>query len=329
MMKKNNFMEAMMKSDLPKSMYSQEEIIKKEIVVLEKLKKFIPPLAPDERKQLEQNIFQFGCKDALIIWETTELIAEISINEKQVFVLLDGHNRYEICQKYSIDFRVNIVEIPTFEKAQDFMIDHQLGRRNLSVEQMAYLRGMKYLALKQEKENLEQNRDSSGKFKTDAKLEINHGGQNDHNGKKGQNESVNSGGGQNDHDGKKEKLSEQLAKEFNVGEKTIRRDAEFAKGLDLLPIVLKNEVLQGKSSLKKSDIIELGKIKDIEVVSTKIEQLISGSENEEKSSESKKIKPKEKLIVLLKSYLETPDDCDKLISEIKFLKKELLKLKSE
>ena len=80
---------------------------------------FIPPLAPDERKQLEQNIIQFGCKDPLIIWETTEIIAEISANEKQVFVLLDGHNRYEICQKYSIDFRVNIVEIPTFEKAQD------------------------------------------------------------------------------------------------------------------------------------------------------------------------------------------------------------------
>lgn len=304
----------MMKSDLPKSMYSQEEIIKKEIVVLEKLKKFIPPLTTDERKQLEQNIFQFGCKDALIIWETTEIIAEISTNEKPVFVLLDGHNRYEICQKYAIDFRVNIVEIPTLEKAQDFMIDHQLGRRNLSVEQMAYLRGMKYLALKQEK----------GKYDRQE-----HSGQNDHYAESSENDTAENHSGQNDHYEKKEKLSEQLAKEFNVGEKTIRRDAEFAIGLELLPIELKNEVLQGKSSLKKSDIIELGKIKDIEVINTKIEQLILGSENADKSNEDKKNKPKEKLIVLLKSYLETPDDCDKLISEIKFLKKELLKLKSE
>ena len=54
-----------------------------------------------------------------------------------------------------------------------------------------------------------------------------------------------------------QKLSEQLAKEFNVGEKTIRRDADFAKGLELLPVDTKNEVLQGKSSLKKTDIIEI------------------------------------------------------------------------
>lgn len=308
-MKKNNFMDTMMKSNLPKSMYSQEEIIKKEIVVLEKLKKFIPPLAADERKQLEQNIFQFGCKDPLIIWETTELIAEISEDEKPVFILLDGHNRYEICQKFSLDFKINIVEIPTFEKAQDFMIDHQLGRRNLSVEQMAYLRGMKYLALKQER----------GKYERPE-----HSGQNDHYVENSENNTVENHSGQNDHYDKTQKLSEQLAKEFNVGEKTIRRDADFAKGLELLPVDTKNEVLQGKSSLKKTDIIELGKIKDLATIQGKVEQLLSGTSNETKEVKNKEKQTKEKLMTLLKSYIETPDDCDSLIKEIKALKKELL-----
>lgn len=308
-MKKNNFMDAMMKSNLPKSMYSQEEIIKKEIVVLEKLKKFIPPLAADERKQLEQNIFQFGCKDPLIIWETTELIAETSEDEKPVFILLDGHNRYEICQKFSLDFKINIVEIPTFEKAQDFMIDHQLGRRNLSVEQMAYLRGMKYLALKQER----------GKYERPE-----HSGHFDHYVENSENDTVENHSGQNDHYDKNQKLSEQLAKEFNVGEKTIRRDADFAKGLELLPVDTKNEVLQGKSSLKKTDIIELGKIKDSSTIQDKVEQLLSGTSNETKEVKSKEKQTKEKLMTLLKSYIETPDDCDSLIKEIKVLKKELL-----
>lgn len=319
-MAKNNFMNAMINADLPKSMYSQDERIKKELIVLEILKKFIPPLATDERTQLEQNILQFGCKDPLIVWETKKGIIEPTSTtpNELCYVLVDGHNRHEICQKFNLDFRINLIEIPSLEQAQDFMIDHQLGRRNLSIEQMAYLRGMKYLALKQERENLELTRDKTGKFKT----ENNRSGQSDHHGENEDSESIETRSGQTDHHGKKEKLSEQLAKEFNVGEKTIRRDADFAKGVELLPTEIKNEVLQGKSSLKKADIIEVGKIKDIDVANQKVQQLISDTEVKIVKKETE---PKEKVLNVLKSYLSTPEDCDSLISEIKNIKKEILK----
>lgn len=310
----------MINADLPKSMYSQDERIKKELIVLEILKKFIPPLAPDERTQLEQNILQFGCKDPLIVWETKKGVIEPTSTtpNELCYVLVDGHNRHEICQKFNLDFRINLIEIPSLEQAQDFMIDHQLGRRNLSIEQMAYLRGMKYLALKQERENLELTRDKTGKFKT----ENTRGGQFDHHGENEVSVSIETRSGQTDHHGKKEKLSEQLAKEFNVGEKTIRRDADFAKGVELLPTDVKNEVLQGKSSLKKTDIIEVGKIKDIDVANQKVQQLISETKVKMVKKETE---PKEKVLNVLKSYLSTPEDCDSLISEIKNIKKEILK----
>ncbi len=323
-MAKNNFMGAMMKAELPKSMYSQDEKIKKELIVLEILKKFIPPLAIDERTQLEQNILQFGCKDPLIVWETKRSVIEpTSLNPDEIcYVLVDGHNRHEICQKFNLDFRVNLIEIPTLEQAQDFMIDHQLGRRNLSTEQMAYLRGMKYLALKQERDNVELTRDNSGKFKTEKYDTSDRSGQSDHHGETDTDETENIRSGQNDHHGKKEKLSEQLAKEFNVGEKTIRRDADFAKGVELLPTEIKNEVLQGKSALKKTDIIEIGKIKDSEVANQRVQELLAEPESK---AVKKEVQPKEKVLAVLKSYLSTPEDCDNLINEIKGIKKEILK----
>ncbi|MDI9882338.1 hypothetical protein [Flectobacillus longus] len=320
-MAKNNFMSAMMKADLPKSMYSQDEKIKKELIVLEKLKKFIPPLAPDERTQLEQNILAFGCKDPLIVWETKQsaINPEAPNPDEVCYVLIDGHNRHEICQKFGLDFRVNLIEIPTFEQAQDFMIDHQLGRRNLSVEQMAYLRGMKYLALKQERENQELTRDKSGKFKSQENEVNNRGGQSDRDG----NLDSENRSGHFDHHGKKEKLSEQLAKEFNVGEKTIRRDADFAKGLEMLPNNIKNEVLQGKSNLNKADIIEVGKTKDSNLAQEKVNQLVSSTvikpEKKEKQS-------KDKVLGVLKSYLTTAEECDALITEIERIKQSISSL---
>lgn len=135
-----NFMSAMVntKAATPTAMYSQSEKIKKDLIILEEIKRFIPPLLPDEKKQLEQNILEFGCKDALTVWETTKDIAQpnLGLSDEPCFVLIDGHNRYEICQKFNIDFKIIIVEFPNFDKVFDYMIDHQLGRRNLSIEQI-------------------------------------------------------------------------------------------------------------------------------------------------------------------------------------------------
>jgi DeoR/GlpR family transcriptional regulator of sugar metabolism len=58
--------------------------------------------------------------------------------------------------------------------------------------------------------------------------------------------------GQNVHLGEnpKKTTAQELGEYFNVDEKTIRRDAEFAKGLERLDPVFRKEVLNGKAKLK-------------------------------------------------------------------------------
>ncbi len=89
-----------------------------DIVVNEALKAYIEPLTPDEHEALERSLLAEGCRDALVLWGD---------------VLVDGHNRYGICQKHGIPFQT--VQNPRFQSMEDvhlWMIDQHLGRRSLS-----------------------------------------------------------------------------------------------------------------------------------------------------------------------------------------------------
>ena len=88
------------------------------ITVKEELRIYIDPLTPDEHEALERSILAEGCRDALVLWGD---------------VLVDGHNRYGICQKHGIAF--NTVQNTQFKSMDDvrlWMIDQHLGRRSLS-----------------------------------------------------------------------------------------------------------------------------------------------------------------------------------------------------
>ena len=88
------------------------------IVVNEELKAYIEPLTPDEHEALERSILAEGCRDALVLWGD---------------VLVDGHNRYGICQKHGLPFQT--VQNPRFQSMEDvhlWMIDQHLGRRSVS-----------------------------------------------------------------------------------------------------------------------------------------------------------------------------------------------------
>ncbi len=78
----------------------------------------IPPLSAEERAQLEANLLADGCREPLALWGD---------------VLLDGHNRYEICTRLGIDYRVVQVDgIQTESDATLWIVRNQLGRRNIS-----------------------------------------------------------------------------------------------------------------------------------------------------------------------------------------------------
>jgi 16S rRNA G966 N2-methylase RsmD len=87
------------------------------ITIDPEFKALIPPLAPEEYAQLEANIMQDGCRDPLVTWQG---------------LIIDGHNRHEICTRHSIDFETAEMEFADRVQAMLWMIDNQRGRRNVS-----------------------------------------------------------------------------------------------------------------------------------------------------------------------------------------------------
>src|ERR1051326_4531976 len=74
--------------------------VKATITVLPELKGLIPPLQPAEFEQLEANIQREGCRETLLIWQTTQGVLDGDTNTAPLNILIDGHNRYAICKKH-------------------------------------------------------------------------------------------------------------------------------------------------------------------------------------------------------------------------------------
>ncbi len=139
----------------------------------------IPPLSPSELADLHRSLDAEGCRDALIIWKGEKL-------------LIDGHNRLRYCREKGYPFPVIEKEFASRDEVKAYIINEQLGRRNLSPAAESYLRGRRYLEARRQG------------TRTDLTS------------------------GQSD----QKTAAERLAEEFKVGEKTIRRDAHFAEAVD-------------------------------------------------------------------------------------------------
>lgn len=87
-------------------------------------KSLIPALTTEEYAGLEQSILEEGCRDALITWKGT---------------LIDGHNRYEICQKNGIPFKTSEKMFDSRIDVEIWIIINQFSRRNLTTGQKASL----------------------------------------------------------------------------------------------------------------------------------------------------------------------------------------------
>ncbi len=86
------------------------------ITINHDFKTLIPPLASEEKEQLEANILRDGCREALVTWNG---------------ILVDGHNRYDICTRHGIEFDVKEMEFATRDEVELWIINNQTGRRNI------------------------------------------------------------------------------------------------------------------------------------------------------------------------------------------------------
>ena len=132
----------------------QNVIEVKQIEINQELKKLIQPLSTEEFNILEQSIINDGCRDSIILWNTT---------------LVDGHNRFDICNKHNIPFNTIQMEFENIEYVKEWIILNQFGRRNISLYERALLANI----LK----DIEQARftEKQNKLKAEIKLKIEEG----------------------------------------------------------------------------------------------------------------------------------------------------------
>jgi len=153
-----------------------------EVRIDKEFQELIPGLAQNELELLEASLLAEGCRDALVTWDG---------------ILLDGHHRHEICTRHGIEFETfEMQNIETRQDAMDWIDRNQLGRRNLTPDQMSLIRGRRYNRVKKTVGNPHD--------------ECAH------------NEPI--------------RTAEKLAQEHGVSRETIKRDAKFASAVEQLGI---------------------------------------------------------------------------------------------
>jgi hypothetical protein len=86
----------------------------------------IPPLLKEEREHLRESLLRDGCRDRIVAWDEED-------------VLLDGHNRQELCEELGIGYGIKRMSFPNRNAALAWVITNQFGRRNLSAMQRVNL----------------------------------------------------------------------------------------------------------------------------------------------------------------------------------------------
>jgi hypothetical protein len=184
------------------------------IIIDEEFKAILPALDRETYAMLEESLLSHGCMNPLVLWNG---------------VLIDGHNRYEICKRHKIRFQTIDKEFGSREEALIWIITTQVARRNLSPMQLSYFRGLHYNA--------------------DKRIQ---GTSNNH--------SEQSEKGQNDLFQKPQSTADRIAEQYNVSAKTIQRDAQLARTIDAIganSADAKREILTGTAGITRQRLQEL------------------------------------------------------------------------
>ena len=96
----------------------------------EEFRDLLRPLNTEEFDNLEASIKELGMAyDPILHWEG---------------VIIDGHHRHQICEHGGYDYDMIGLEFDTREEAKQWILDKQIGRRNLTPTEIKYYRGLRY-----------------------------------------------------------------------------------------------------------------------------------------------------------------------------------------
>lgn len=90
--------------------------------VLSSFSELLPPLTDEQLSLLEEDILKNGC------------YAPIIVNED--LVIVDGHNRYAICEKHGLPYRLAVFSFEDDLEAKQWALDTQKSRRNLTINEL-------------------------------------------------------------------------------------------------------------------------------------------------------------------------------------------------
>ncbi|OON87456.1 hypothetical protein BXO88_04075 [Oribacterium sp. C9] len=207
-----------------------------ELKIDDEFKNLIRPLFRQEYLQLEANLLSDGCRTPISIWNG---------------VIIDGHNRYEICTRHGIPFEVEELNFLCREEAIAWICANQLGRRNLTEETRKYLIGIQYESEKIV--NSKKNPFGFNQYKKPIEPRL-HDDPNDN--------------GIINFPTRYRKTALKIARENNISHGTVEKYASYAKALEAIgkkePGLLP-KILSGQYKISHNAVIELSKMDNEEI----------------------------------------------------------------
>lgn len=94
-------------------------------VVLPEMEQLLPPLCAEQFCSLEKDILENGCYTPIVVNED--------------LVIIDGHNRFRICEKHGLPFRILVFSFCDLLEAKQWALDTQRNRRNLSLWELGQI----------------------------------------------------------------------------------------------------------------------------------------------------------------------------------------------
>jgi len=189
-----------------------------ELIIDNEFKSLIHPLRPKEYEQLEKNILKDGCRDSIITWKR---------------IIVDGHNRYEICQKHKLPFNIIEMNFNSRDEAIVWICANQLGRRNITDETRRFLIGMQYETEKIISYDRNKERINQYSINNDVTKHI------------------------VDHMGR---TADRIGAENNISGGTVRKYAQYAKSLAKIGSIvpeLETDILSGSIKVSQENVCEL------------------------------------------------------------------------
>ena len=198
--------------------------IEEKMIINDIIEKQLWPLTPQEFNNLEQSILTEGCRENLILWNDT---------------LIDGHNRYHICQKHNLPYTTVRKEFDSIEQVLKWIDMNQLSRRNITDEQRTILFGRISRINKMENDGKRNNNGSTDPMSTDQKSQ------------------------------------QKSANELNVSIRTLYRAEQYLDAIEDLErntsSKIINEILNGELKIAKKDVVKISKLDSIDQANVIVE----------------------------------------------------------